>query len=81
MPIRAYFETRQTRVTIPGGLAGNGISVTGPVLEGRMSVDEALVLSWIRSSAGAVQTVTTAQAGVTGFPLGVLPPPPGPRGS
>ena len=53
MPIRAFFEPRRiplTPVAIPGGLAGNGtgITVTGPVLEGRMSVDEALVLSWIR---------------------------------
>ena len=36
MPIRAFFEPRHaplTQVAIPGGLAGNGITVTGPVLE------------------------------------------------
>ena len=53
MPIRAYFEPCRsplTRLHIPGGLTdANGITVTGPVLSGRMSVDEALVLSWIRS--------------------------------
>ena len=36
------------RLGIRGGLAGNGITVEGPVLEGRMTVDEAMVLSWIR---------------------------------
>ena len=52
MPIRGYFEPRpfawMTSVKIPAGLGGNGIRVEGPVLEGRMSVDEALVLDWIR---------------------------------
>ena len=52
MPIRGYFEQRPflwvTSVTIAGGLGGNGISVEGPVLEGRMSVDEAMLLDWIR---------------------------------
>ena len=65
MPLRAYFEPRRAplaRLTIPGGLSGNGITVTGPVLEGHMSMDEALVLSWIRSP-GAAQTITT-QAGI-----------------
>ena len=67
MAIRAYFD-RPTfpltaATTLRGGLAGNGITVHGPVLEGRMSVDEALVLSWIRS-AGAARQVT-AQAGLS----------------
>ena len=52
MPIRGYFEPRpfawMTSVKIPAGLGGNGIRVEGPVLEGRMSVDDALVLDWIR---------------------------------
>ena len=53
MPIRAYFEPVRAplnRLSLRGGLAGNGIKVEGPVLEGRMSVDEALVLGWIRGS-------------------------------
>ena len=56
MPIRGYFEPRpfawMTSVKIPGGLGGNGIRVEGPVLEGRMSFDEALVLDWIRVGQG-----------------------------
>ena len=54
MPIRAYFEPVRgpfTKLSIRGGLgAGSGIKVEGPVLEGRMSVDEALVLGWIRGT-------------------------------
>ena len=50
MPIRGYFEPRPVgalRTTLQGGL-GAGIAVQGPVLEGRMSVEEAIVLDRIR---------------------------------
>ena len=50
MPIRGYFEPRPVgalRTTLQGGLGG-GISVQGPVLEGRMSVEEAILLNRIR---------------------------------
>ena len=52
MPIRGYFEP-QPRVgmswaRLPAGL-GTGIKVTGAVLEGRMSVEEAILLDRIRA--------------------------------
>ena len=50
MPIRGYFEPRPVgalRTTLQGGLGG-GIAVQGPVLEGRMSVEEAVLLNRIR---------------------------------
>ena len=54
MPIRAYFEPRpmgwRPEGTLLKGGLGGGIAVTGPVLEGRMSVEEAIVLSRIRGS-------------------------------
>ena len=54
MPIRSYFEPRPMGwrpegTFLKGGL-GRGIAVTGPVLEGLMSVEEAMVLSRIRGS-------------------------------
>ena len=48
MPIRGYFGPVRPVVNLRGGFAGSGITVSVPVLEGKMGVDEAMVLSWIR---------------------------------
>ena len=49
MPIMGYLEPRYlaaTRMlTVEGGL-GAGIRAVGPVLEGRMSVEEAQLIHW-----------------------------------
>ena len=67
MAIRGYFEPVRfplTAVTLRNGLAGSGISVEGPVLEGRRSVDEALVLSWIRGRGVGAGGAVAERAGV-----------------
>ena len=69
MAIRGYFEPRRFplhKISIPGGIAGGGIRGEGSVLEGRMSVEEALVLSWIRGSDEG-RTVGVGATGMRGF--------------
>ena len=55
MPIRGYLEPRRGGGYYATGrpILGNvGIEARGPVLEGRMSLDEALVLDRIRALRG-----------------------------
>ena len=57
MPIRGFFQPRPfpalNRIILRGGLGGNGITVEGAVLEGRTSVEEAMVRDWIRGTPGS----------------------------
>jgi hypothetical protein len=57
MSIRSYLEPRASGAwlfTMPaaGPIPGQGTAVQGPVLEGRMRLDEALVLDQIRAICG-----------------------------
>ena len=64
MPIRGYFGPVRPVVNLRGGFAGSGITVNGPVLEGKMSVDEAMVLSWIRGRDAGMARGVMERAGV-----------------
>ena len=54
MTIAAYLQQPrlplvQSGKTTPSGVGGDGIWVTGPVLEGRIGLAEALLIEWMRA--------------------------------